>query len=51
MLEGLFGLKISEGTIANMLARAATVCRVRWGNPGDGAQQPGDRQRRDLGPR
>jgi hypothetical protein len=31
MLEGLFGLKISEGAIANMLGRA--VGRVRANDP------------------
>src|SRR6516162_5914135 len=46
MLDGLFGLKISEGAIANMLAsRCQALCRARANNPRDRAQQPRDRQR------
>jgi hypothetical protein len=52
MLDGLFGLKLSEGAIANMLARAAKPFAAQGGKDrSDRAQQSRRRQRRDVGAR
>ncbi len=50
LLDEVFGIRISEGAIANLIARAQAADRQRGDDRGGSSRQPGGGLGRDLGP-